>query len=353
MSAALALALHASSLSASRLEVRADGAVRLTLEVQTLSVVEVLPELDADGNLLLDGRELAGAGPPLFEYVARHYALTPLDAAGAPLPRLRPELLSLVESAPDDGLGLASQRLLLELDARAPAPLAGLSIEVSLFEVTSPGHRDFAAVAWEGEPEREWTFCAETPRLDVAPDPERVAKLARAELVRGARAGLAPELAAFAVALALASAGRGRRAALSASALFAGSLALAALAITATELAVPHRLVLLAAALAAPYSGLETALGRAPRAVGVEALLFAVPAGLAAAAPLSERLAGEPRAAAAGIAWAAGLALAQLALAGAAGLAAARLPRPALRAAAALVAAAGLARFGYLAWLAD
>ncbi len=306
--ALLAFAPHANSISASRIEV-SGGRLVLELELQTLSLLEVLPQFDLDLDLFLAAAELAAAGPAIADYVARHYVLRAGDADG---PRLAGTLTKLEETMPDAALAFASQRVLATFEHPLAAPLTGLFVEVSLFEDTSPGHRDYATLAWEEEPEVEWLFHAEAPVLAFAPDPDRPAELRAAYAARGAKAALAFELAGFALALALAS--RGPRAALQAGALWSLAVVLALLTAGLFPHPPPVRLFALATALAVAYTGTESALGRIPRATAAEGALFGLAAGISLEPALRASLAGEPLEASARAAHALGLAAALLAL---------------------------------------
>ncbi|MDA1266271.1 MAG: hypothetical protein O2816_14410, partial [Planctomycetota bacterium] len=73
-------AAHDDSVSFSRLEVGRDS-LGVTLRLQALSIVEVLPWLDGDGDLLIDAAEAADRPEELGRYVLDHFRLY---AGGAP-----------------------------------------------------------------------------------------------------------------------------------------------------------------------------------------------------------------------------------------------------------------------------
>ncbi len=348
--ALLLLALHANSLSASRIEVTGGRLVH-ELEIQTLSVVEVLPELDRNQDLALDPDERASGEDAIVDYVRRHYVIRDGGPEGA---RIRGRLVLLRESSPDANLTFASQRLLLRFEHEQEQPLTGLNVEVSLFETTSPGHRDFCLLAWAQHPDLPWTFSVEAPVLAFEPVSGRLAKVGLDHVRRGALGALSFELLGLAAVLALAcgSVRAARIAGLSAAVACGGAVLVAC----ALADVLPERLLELAAALVVPYAAAETAFGRTPRPMALEGGLFGIVIGSAEGVRLAEGLSQEPFAPVAMGAYA-------LALSGTAWLLVAVIasavrvrsgdglaPRWLARSGSALLAAAGLWRFARSAW---
>jgi hypothetical protein len=185
-------ASHPNSLSASRVDVRGTR-VALAIEVQVLSLAEVLPGFDED----LDGRvpapRITEDAARIGEYVAAHYRLAAAsDAAtlagagtattptGAPWTFLVPTGAAGVrEASLREGLfGELEQYVRIDLVYEAPTAPRALGLEVDLFVDTSPEHRDLCVVVWNS---------VELEAFDLAGRDRRVV-LANAEVLARARA---------------------------------------------------------------------------------------------------------------------------------------------------------------------
>lgn len=144
---ALLLAPHDDSASSSRLHVRGAG-VALELRVQTFSLFEVVPDLDANRDDLLTASELEAKRDEVIEYVRGHYGLKtrgePLLAANFEAELVRPDPAALFPEP---------QYVDLRASFRsASGPLESLEVEITLFHLTSPAHHDYTQVRWNEEP---------------------------------------------------------------------------------------------------------------------------------------------------------------------------------------------------------
>lgn len=256
LAAALA-ALHPNSLSSSTLVV--EGArVRHELVVQPTGLIEVLPGIDRDGDGTLDADELEARREDVFEYVARHHLLRAGAEGAAPLER-RLERLALAPPPFPAPPGTADW-VRIDSSCDAPAPIELLAVESRLFFLTSPDHRDFCSVRWDGVEAFEATFSEFEPtRVFRRSEVEFVSSLGW--IARGLREMLfGLEHAAFlAVLLAGARSARGAVRAL-------GTFGLAWLAGYALELAAldpfPPRFVSLSVALSSAFLASQILLRR-------------------------------------------------------------------------------------------
>ena len=98
---------HPDSLSRSRLVVSGMEA-RLTLRFQAISLLEIFPELDLDGDGVLVSVELDAGRSPIESYLTQHWRLWPGDAVdgvaiegrlGALAPGLEPSFQERQEEA--------------------------------------------------------------------------------------------------------------------------------------------------------------------------------------------------------------------------------------------------------------
>src|SRR5688572_9568097 len=124
-------------MSSSRLTVEGRS-IRLEQRVQIASLLEVFPELDADGDRFVAHSELDRASERLLAYLGSHYSLR-TESDRAPLVG-RP--ISLQLGAPDRSGALEPEHVdavvLYECDAE---PVA-LIVESSLFVEAGAAHRD-------------------------------------------------------------------------------------------------------------------------------------------------------------------------------------------------------------------
>jgi hypothetical protein len=136
-------AAHDNSVSFSRVVVEAER-VNVSLRLQALSLLEVVPWADGDGDRLLAAAELEPLEAELGRYILEHYRL---ESAGTPL---RPQRFPVL--SPDRSVPLVGEWVLATWSCTAAAPLEDLSLEVDLFSVTSPGHLEFGVVSWNDTP---------------------------------------------------------------------------------------------------------------------------------------------------------------------------------------------------------
>ncbi|MEO0651338.1 MAG: HupE/UreJ family protein [Planctomycetota bacterium] len=170
-------AAHPDSLSSSRIEVRASGLL-VRLRLQTLSILEVLPDADESGDGRLSDAELGRVRPALVAYVQAHYrvgtdsdrtlevgrwlALDDLDLRAVP----EDELADAGPGALAGAVDLTFEHLwgAERSEGTGRAAPRDLVVECSLFEATSPGHTDLCMVAWPGGAVRHLTLGAGHPR---------------------------------------------------------------------------------------------------------------------------------------------------------------------------------------------
>lgn len=283
----LFLAAHPDSMSFSRVEVEGPR-VTAVVRMQALSLMEVVA-VDADEDGFLTTEELAAQRGAVRAYFAEHYRI--LDEDGP----LAFEVTELEVLPPDSGAlfsGLEEQWLHLELAAEARRDVHDVSFEIDVFLETSPDHRDFSVLVWNGKSIdtpvfsaglRAWTY---DPFADV---PER-------GFLDWVRLGFDHILGGFdhlCFLVALIVASRGLRPLLLVITAFTLShsvtLALAALDV----FSLPGRVVELAIALSIAYVGVETLLRKEPRDAWVEAFLFGLIHGMGFAGFLAESLFAE------------------------------------------------------------
>jgi len=151
-SAAAAPVWHPDSLSSSHVTVRGSQA-RLLLRCQVLSLLEVVPGLDADRDGRVTADEAHARHADIADYVGEHYRLlvgTDRDLEGGT--RLEPVAGGLrhapADGVRDDGIGYREGAVDVELLFHAEDEIHDVMIESSLFLATSPDHVDLATVEW-------------------------------------------------------------------------------------------------------------------------------------------------------------------------------------------------------------
>ncbi len=152
---ALVLALaaastHPDSLSSTLLTVEGRR-VRLEQRLQIASLLEVLPDLDADGDRFVSRSELDRARERVFAYLGSHYELrtgTGGDLDGGETLMGRP--VSLLLGAPDRTGAVEPVHVDVRIEYEWARELEDLVVETSLFLEKSPAHRDFASAVWNG-----------------------------------------------------------------------------------------------------------------------------------------------------------------------------------------------------------
>jgi len=288
LAAALAAA-HPDSLSRTQVEL-ADREARVLVRFQALSLIEVLPELDADRDRMLDAGELATGEEAIARYFTGAWRLFQGDGSGEPLAGVLEGLV------PDDPAAMGPFDLQLvqaRLRFTAPEELGTVTIESRLFHETNPWHKDLLQVVHEGEAPVTHTFEGSAGRWTFEPSDVRRPGVF-AQFVRlgidHIRTGFDHQ--AFLLALLVAS--RRLRTLIGVVTAFtlAHSVTLACAALGWIE--VPGRFVELAIALSIAYVACDNLLRRAPRNPWPEAFLFGLLHGLGFAGFLADALVGEP-----------------------------------------------------------
>jgi hydrogenase/urease accessory protein HupE len=283
---------HPESLSRTRIHVEGPRAT-VELRFQALSLLEVLPELEAVADGQLDEREAAAARERIEDYLLGALRLAAVvDGRDEPLEG------ALVALEPEDPAGLGAFAL-QGVDARlvyvhaGSQPLGELVIESRLFHERNPWHKDLASLAWNADAPVPHTFEGDRTRWHFQPEHVRRPGV----LVLFLKLGVDHILSGFdhqAFLLALLVASRRLRTLVAVVTAFtaAHSLTLAAAALGWVE--VPSRFVELAIALSIAYVGTDNLLRPAPRNPWPEAFLFGLLHGLGFAGFLADALAGEP-----------------------------------------------------------
>jgi len=163
---------HPNSLSSSRL--RVEGAqVFHTLRCQVASLLEVVGDLDPDGDGRVSASEIERRRGEIFDYVGARYVLRTgagLDLAGGA--RLRFEPIAARLAAPptgeDDPFRLQDW-VDVETVHHAGEPIRDLLVESTLFADTSPDHKDLCRIEWEGGFEETLLLDRDRPRARSAP----------------------------------------------------------------------------------------------------------------------------------------------------------------------------------------
>ncbi len=288
----LALVPHAGSVSLSTVHVERSAAV-LELRAQVASFLEVLPQLDGDGDGRVDADELAAVRRDVAAYVAEHLSAAANaadDLSGGT--RLAPQLdASSAELWTDERAVVPLLRDWIEVrltwslpggSAAAPGSIQTLAFGSELFRRTSPDHIAYVTVAFRDGPEGTLRLTPEDPRARFDPQ-GRVPWLA---YLRGGARDFAQRPAAWAglwlLALGVALAARDRSSLLL-WALISVAAAAAAVAFTESgrwDAYARRRDVAGGFGLALAYLGIDRLAFRAPRSAWVEALLVALFDGL-------------------------------------------------------------------------
>ncbi len=167
-SATPVVAPHPDSRSISRLVV--DGArVQLDLRVQVASVLEVV---DADRNLdlWLSAEELDASRGEIAAYLLDHFVLR-TDSGGAPEGgrRLEGAPLAMVIREEVGGL-IPEQWVVSTFTFEDEREVTDLLVEMTLFLLTSPDHRDVSQLIWHGDALPATVFFMGDFRRRFAPD---------------------------------------------------------------------------------------------------------------------------------------------------------------------------------------
>jgi len=283
---ATAACRHPDSSSRSLLVLRADG-YHLFMRLQVRSVLEVLPQADADGDEWLSPDELAAATPALRAYVDEHQRIRPLAPEAAPWPRRL-----LAASVLEQGADVFDWQQYVDLEFRADwdSLPETLVVETELFVETSPAHQDHLALAWPDGRREEHVLWGGAPRLVVQAGGGAAASSdAAAEVLLGLHHILGGwDHLLYVLTLLAAS----RRLSTLAGVLTAFTLAHSlTLGLSAFDLVrLPPRPVEVVIALSIAWSGAANLLLRRPRLLALEAFGFGLAHGLGFASAFGELL---------------------------------------------------------------
>ncbi len=319
---------HPNSFSISELHIRNDR-VELQLRCQVLSLGEVIEGLDPELDGHAEPGEVERFADEIAAYVASHYRLVPGaldDASCADASRALSVVGAFVDEAPLalDPMNEVSEWVDVVLsfeggEGRAMA-LDRLGVHQSLFQVTSPGHRDSCAVVWNGLEVGQRQFALGAEAHVFVASPEVIARGAPAlqrYFIHGARGALQSVDALLLVLLLALAARPGWRSALISVGVLAGAAAAGAqvgarVPVSSTEL----RFLELTVPLAIAYVGLDDLLHRDGRTRFIEALVFGLALGGREVVQLAPELIREesPTAPLAGVSLGLGLTLLGVAL---------------------------------------
>jgi len=298
--------LHENSFSISEIHVRGER-IELQLRCQVLSLGEVIVSFDPE----LDGHavegEIAAHASQIAEYIGSHFRLVPDAASSSEAGDSARALRSIefdVSEAPLalDPLNAVSEWVDVRLRYRAPdGAFERLGVHADLFEVTSPGHRDSAALVWNGVEMGAWQFAAGANDHVFAATDEVIARSAPV-VGRYARSGPRALLTSYDVlllGLLLVLAARpARRSAFVTSGLFLASITAGVLIAPLVDPKPQHvRFLELTVPLAVAYVALDDLLHREGRTRFVEPVVFGLVVGGREAAALAPELMREEAAA--------------------------------------------------------
>lgn len=298
MLAALLLALaaaplHDESVSASFIEI--DGAVVThRLHFQGLSLIEVLPAVDGDGDGTVTQAELDASADDVGFYLLRRYRFfhDAGEEVGSGTP-LAGELLRL-EAVDQERLG-DFQMLRATLRWTAEAPLEDLATEVFVFHDQSKTHVDEAFFVWNERYEVPHYFFYTEPRRWIAPD--EIPPVPTLRDWAGDGAGAAVEawwVAGFLLALGLGATSAGGFVLALAVALLARACGLAVAETAVYDPSAHRHLLELVALLALAYAAGNDLVYRGARALWIEAAGFGFAHGLTASLAYRASLGDEP-----------------------------------------------------------
>lgn len=280
--------LHPNSFSISELHIRG-GAVELQLRCQVLSLGEVIEGLDPELDGHAEPGEVERFSQEIADYVAAHYQLFP----GGPEPLGDPDpssALGVTEAFVDEApLALDPMNevsewvdVVLTFD-QVDGELGRLGVQQSLFQLTSPGHRDSCVVVWNGLEVDQWQFAigAESHVFEASPEVlARGAPALQRYFIHGVKGALESADSVLLVLLLVLAARPGRRSAVISIAVLSlagavGVQAGARLTVSATEI----RFLELTVPLAIAYIGLDDLLHRDGRTRFIEAAVFGLALG--------------------------------------------------------------------------
>lgn len=141
------LPLHDGSFSRSVVDV--DGRdLRHELRVQAWTVIETIPSIDPDGDLLLSEEELENAREEIIWYLRQNYRFFPNDEQAQPLRAKVAGFERVIDGSPG---WPGNHWLHVDLEYSSLNRLATVIAEESLFETSNPGHLEYLSIAWTGQ----------------------------------------------------------------------------------------------------------------------------------------------------------------------------------------------------------
>lgn len=280
--------LHPNSFSISELHIRG-GVVELQLRCQVLSLGEVIEGLDPELDGHAEPGEIERFSGEIAEYVAAHYQLVPgaPDLAVGVVPGSALAVSeAFVGEAPLalDPMNEVSEWVDVVLTfEKSAGELKRLGVHQSLFQITSPGHRDSCAVVWNGLEvgQRQFALGAEGHVFVASAEVlARGAPALRRYFLHGAKAAAGSVDTLLLVLLLVLAARPGRRsAAISVGVLVAAAALGVQIGARVTVSATEVRFVELTVPLAIAYIGLDDLLHRDGRTRFIEAAVFGLALG--------------------------------------------------------------------------
>ncbi|MFT6042156.1 MAG: hydrogenase/urease accessory protein HupE, partial [Gammaproteobacteria bacterium] len=273
---------HEDSISSSTIELAPTQAT-ITLHLQALSLQEILPDLDQNQDNQLTAQELQAASPQAQAYLLQNYTLSPTTNATSTNLTLDPET---------QDLPLQDQWLISTLEFALNPKADTLAIDVTLFQETSPTHKDFCQLTLPDGTTETWIFSRADPTWSVTLEvPVQGATFTTWTNLGFQHLLAGPDHILFVLGLLLASATL--RSLLATITAFTVAHSASLVAATCGWLVLPASLVepLIAASVA--YVGIANLRAKGPRRTWPEALVFGLIHGLGFATLLTQTLATE------------------------------------------------------------
>lgn len=280
--------------SVSRSLVTVDGArATVDLRFQTLSLIEVLPGIDRDGDGLLTQAELEAGRGAIEGYFLSVYQLRLAGPDSGPLAGR----LGALELQAESELGpLDLQWMRARLAFEAPVAIGAFELSVRLFQEQNPWHRDICGVVWNGEEQVRHLFVAGADSFAFEPADQRRPGVVILFLRLGVQHILEGyDHLAFLLVLIVASKRFKTLVAVVTAFTLSHSITLGLAALDPGGLLgqIPGRFVELAIALSIAYVACENLLVKGARNPWIEAFGFGLLHGLGFAGFLGDALAGE------------------------------------------------------------
>ncbi|MGK0219540.1 MAG: hypothetical protein ACI9HE_003043 [Planctomycetota bacterium] len=168
---------HAGSVSRTWIELQPES-LQVRSELQILSLLEILPDLDANANGFVEPEEVTAHKATVERYLAAHYRLR-LDGEALAMGSIGVRVLP-----PTPGSFLPIPEW-VEVRWQAPIQAMPARIEVhsTLFASTSPDHRDLLSVRWTGHLSVSSVLDGMHPMADLEPGRRRLPLALRAALL--------------------------------------------------------------------------------------------------------------------------------------------------------------------------